>query len=89
MADGFDWEQPVANVLTSEPRTIGSGRSLAEAIATFQQYGYRTLPVVDDGAVVGLIRVGDVLRHIAEAFPEEVLNLPPRPHQVAERPEGG
>ena len=50
---------------------------------------YRTLPVMTDGSVVGLVRLGDLLRHLAEEYPEDVLNLPPRPRQVMERPEGG
>ncbi len=90
MSEDFDWSQPIQDALVArEPRTIGSDRTLAEAIATFQQHRYRTLPVVEDGRVVGLIRVSDVLAHVAEAFPEEILNLPPRPHQVMEKQEGG
>jgi CBS domain-containing protein len=90
MEDGFDWSQPVgSSVATRSPRTIPGERSLAEALAAFQQHGYRTLPVMDGPNVLGLIRLGDVLRHLAEAFPEELLNLPPRPHQVMEKPEGG
>jgi CBS domain-containing protein len=90
MQDGFDWDQAIGeSVATRAPTTIAGYRSVAEAIATFQQHSYRTLPVMNEGRVAGLIRVGDVLRHLAEAFPEEVLNLPPRPHQVMEKPEGG
>lgn len=90
MEDGFDWDQPLASsVLTGEPRTIASSRTIADAIALMQQHHYRTLPVVDGEAVVGLVRLGDLVRHLAEEYPEEVLNLPPRPHQVMERPEGG
>jgi CBS domain-containing protein len=90
MAPDFDWDQPLeAAVLTREPRTIGANRSVAEAIATMQQRRYRSLPVVQDGRVVGLIRLGTLLRQLAEAYPETVLNLPPRPHQVMEKPEGG
>jgi CBS domain-containing protein len=90
MGDGFDWKQEVGvSVATSEPRTISGNRSLGEALAAFQRYGYRTLPVTDGDEVLGLIRLGDVLKHLAEAFPEELLNLPPRPHQVMEKPEGG
>ena len=63
--------------------------TVAEAIATMQQHHYRTLPVVAGTRVVGLVRLGDLLTHLAEAYPEDVLNLPPRPHQVMERPEGG
>jgi hypothetical protein len=50
--------------------------------------GYRNLPLVEDGQVVGLLRQHDLLDYIAEAFPQEILNLPPRPHQLMEEPEG-
>jgi signal-transduction protein with cAMP-binding, CBS, and nucleotidyltransferase domain len=90
MGEGFDWSQPVgAAVSTHAPRTIAAGRSLGEALAAFQQHGYRTLPVLDGDRVLGLVRLGDVLTHLAEEFPEELLNLPPRPHQVMEKQEGG
>jgi hypothetical protein len=45
--------------------------------------------VVEGDRVVGVLRLGDLLRDLAEAYPEDVLNLPPRPHQVMEQPEGG
>jgi hypothetical protein len=45
--------------------------------------------VVEGGRVIGLVRLGDLLTHLAEAFPEDVLNLPPRPHQVMGKREGG
>lgn len=89
MGEGFDWDQPLEAFLTQRPRTISSGATVAEAIATMQKHHYRTLPVVDGEKVVGLIRIGDLLTHLAEAYPEDILNLPPRPHQVMERPEGG
>ena len=90
MGDGFDWNQPVgAAVATQAPRTIAATNSLGEALAALQQHGYRTLPVLDGANVVGLVRLGDVLTHLAEEFPEELLNLPPRPHQVMEKQEGG
>src|SRR5689334_9829671 len=90
MADGFDWDQPLgAAVLTRSPKTVSADATVGEAIAILQQHHYRTLPVVDRGRVTGLVRVGDLLTHLAEAFPEEVLNLPPRPHQVMDKEEGG
>ncbi len=90
MEDGFDWNQPLdAGLLTRNPRTVDPARTVGEAVAIMQQHHYRTLPVVEDGRIAGLIRLGDLLTHLAEAYPEEVLNLPPRPHQVMERPEGG
>ncbi len=90
MGDDFDWGQPLAeSVLTPNPRTISAEKTVAEAAAIMQQHHYRTLPVMDAQKVIGLVRMGDLLTHLAEAYPEEVLNLPPRPHQVMERPEGG
>lgn len=90
MTDGFDWDQPLGEaVLTRNPRTIASSRSIAEAIFLMQQHHYRTLPVMAGGSVVGLVRLGELIRHLVEEYPEDVLNLPPRPHQVMERPEGG
>src|SRR6187397_1535420 len=39
MDDGFDWDQPLsAGVLTKEPRTIASNRTIAEAIMLMQQH---------------------------------------------------
>lgn len=87
--DGFDWDQPIANVVTPNPRAIPTEGRVADAIATLQQHSYRTLPIVEGERVVGLIRLGDLLTDLAEAFPEDVLNLPPRPHQVMEKQEGG
>ena len=90
MGEGFDWDQPLeASVLTRSPSTIAANATVADAIAAMQQHHYRTLPVMDGDKVVGLIRMGDLLTHLAEAYPEDILNLPPRPHQVMERPEGG
>ena len=88
--DSFDWEQPLeASVLTPNPRTISPETTIADAIAIMQKHGYRTLPVTQGDEIVGLLRLGDLLREIAEAYPEEILNLPPRPNQVAESREGG
>lgn len=90
METGFDWDRPLADgLLTRDPQTIGTNRTIAEAIATMQKHRYRTLPVVDGGQVMGVVRLGDIITHLAEAYPEEVLNLPPRPHQVMGRQEGG
>lgn len=90
MSGDFDWDQPLApGLLTRNPVTIDSSTTVGDAIALMQRYNYRTLPVMEDGAVVGLVRLGELLQHFAESFPEEVLNLPPRPHQVVAKREGG
>ena len=90
MEEGFDWTQPLnRGVLTPSVRTVTSNATVGEAIASMRQHRYRTLPVMEGGEVLGLVRLQDLLRHLAEEFPDEVLNIPPRPHQVVESREGG
>ena len=90
MAEDFDWDQPLdRELLTRKPVTISAATTVGDAIALMQRRNYRTLPVLEDGAVIGLVRLGELLKHFAESFPEEVLNLPPRPHQVVAKREGG
>ena len=52
--------------------------------------GYRNVPVVDEAdQVLGCVRHKDIVEYIAEVYPEQVLNLPPDPDQVALEREGG
>lgn len=91
MGEGFDWGQPLTRVMSSgRPLVIGRDRPVGEAVALMRKHRYRTLPVVDERRkLVGLLRLQEVLHHLAEEYPEEVLNIPPRPHQVMETREGG
>ncbi|MEX2080966.1 MAG: CBS domain-containing protein [Dehalococcoidia bacterium] len=91
MEEGFDWERGLmdSGVLTLRPTTIEADRSVAEAIALMHQNRYRTVPVTRRGKVIGIIRASDIVADLVEAYPEDVMNLPPRPHQVMERREGG
>lgn len=85
-----DHETPVAEVMSELPATVRPDQRLAEAIEVMVSGGYRHAPVVDErGRQMGLVSSRVILRFIAEHFPETVLNLPPRLHQVPPRPEGG
>jgi CBS domain-containing protein len=73
---------PLQDALTLEAE-------LGEALELMTRGGYQGLPLVDNsGRVAGHLDGRDILEYIAEAFPQEVLNLPPRPHQLMEQPEG-
>ena len=51
--------------------------------------GIDNIPIVDaTGQATGVLRALDVIHFLAEAFPEELLNLPPEPHQTIPKPEG-
>ena len=83
---------PAASVdayMTAHPDTLTADATVGDALALMDRGGYRHVPIVDGkGRIAGLLRQQDVLEYLAEAFPEEILNLPPRPHQRMEEPDG-
>jgi CBS domain-containing protein len=90
VAQGVDLGQPVETLMTTEPRTLRIEQTVGEAMALMRSGRFRNVPMVDDeGHLVGVVRQVDILKFLAESFPEELLNLPPRPHQRMEQPEGG
>ncbi len=90
VAAGVDVDAAVETYMNSDPRTLRLDQSVRDAIELMQDGRYRNLPVVDeDRRLVGVVRQVDILKFLAESFPEELLNLPPRPHQRMEQAEGG
>lgn len=49
----------LVEVMTKDPDTIGRRDTVDEAICRMDEYGYRHLPVVEGGAVVGLVTLRD------------------------------
>jgi CBS domain-containing protein len=85
----IDLAQPVETLMTTEPRTLDLDETIRDAIELMQTGRYRNVPVVDEtGRLVAVVRQSDLLKYLAESFPEELLNLPPRPHQRLRAPEG-
>lgn len=85
-----DLNQPVEELMTSEPRTLDLDDTIRDAIVLMQTGRYRNVPLVDAaGRLVGVVRQSDIIKYLAESFPEELLNLPPRPHQRMKAAEGG
>jgi CBS domain-containing protein len=85
-----DLDRPVESLMVDHPWTLHLEEPIRHAIDLMQTGRYRNVPLVDDGgALVGVVRPVDVLKFLAEAFPEELLNLPPRPHQRMVAQEGG
>jgi CBS domain-containing protein len=86
----IDLAQPVETLMTTKPHHLHLDETVRDAIALMQTGRYRNVPLLDDDDVLqGVVRPQDILRYLAEAFPKELLNLPPRPHQLMDRPEGG
>jgi CBS domain-containing protein len=89
IGQNVDGSRPIDEFMTRGPRAVDANATLHQALAAMEEGPYRNLPLVDGtGNLVALLRQQDVLEFVAEAFPEEILNLPPRPHQLMEEPEG-
>ncbi len=90
VASGVDLDAPVEEYMTTEPHTLHLSQTVRDALELMQSGRYRNIPVIDeDRQLVGVVRQVDILKFLAESFPEELLNLPPRPHQRMEQAEGG
>jgi len=84
-----DPSTPISGLMTQNPITINTSSTIGDAIAIMHDKHIRNLPMVDDeGALVGLLTVGRIIRYLAYHHPTEVMNLPPRPSQVTEQTEG-
>jgi CBS domain-containing protein len=84
-----DLQQPVEALMTTEPKTLDLDDTIRDAIVLMQTGRYRNVPLVDaERQLVGVVRQSDIIKYLAESFPEELLNLPPRPHQRMKEPEG-
>jgi CBS domain-containing protein len=85
-----DLGQPVETMMTTTWHHLHVEETVRDAIDLMQTGRYRNVPLLDDeDHLMGVVRPQDILKYLAEAFPEELLNLPPRPHQRMHRAEGG
>jgi CBS domain-containing protein len=90
VARDVDYDEPVDGFMTSDPLTLTPDDTIGEAISLMNEHGFRNVPIISasTGEAISLFRIQDVIDYLAEAYPEKVLNLPPRPHQLLRTPEG-
>ena len=63
LASDFDAaHDPVTQWMSSEPMTIGPDAEIREARDLMLEHGFRHLPVVEGGRVVGVISIRDLAR---------------------------
>jgi CBS domain-containing protein len=58
-------EPRVGAVMTPAPKAMGPGDDLAEVVSLMLDSGIRSVPIVDDGRLVGIVTRRDVLRAVA------------------------
>lgn len=85
-----DWTKPVSEFMTQNPPVLNIKDSVGSAIDLMGQSNFYHIPLVDDKhELVNVLSVRTLIRFLAEFYPTEVYNLPPRHDQIMATPEGG
>lgn len=61
----------LAEVMTPSPQTVDPDKSFGYALLMMQEYGFRHVPVVENGRVVGIVSVRNALDPDLEEFVAE------------------
>jgi len=89
VARDVKYDESVDTYMSQGPRTLTSKDQIARAIQIMVEGGEGNIPIVDEaGRAVAVLRTLDIIHFLAEAFTAQLLNLPPRPHQLIPEPEG-
>ena len=76
---------PLGEVMTPDPEALSPQDRICYAVNRMNNAGYRTVPLVDaERRPIGIVTVTDMVKWLAEIFPEAVLNL--RPGDEIKRP---
>ncbi len=52
---------PLADVMTTEPQTVDPNKSFGYALLVMHEYGFRHLPVVENGKIIGIVSARNAL----------------------------
>lgn len=89
VGENVDSNAPISNWMSPVVATLAPDATIGDAVAIMNDKGYRNIPLVKDGKLVGSISVFDVIGYLAESYPKTTMNLPPNPDQVMESTDGG
>ena len=65
---------PLAAVMTRDPRTIHPDKPVRNALMMMHEGGYRHVPVVEDGRLLGMVSARDALDPELDELGAELLN---------------
>lgn len=68
-------DEPVSTIMTVEVRTVGPGGNVDELRRTMTTHRFRHAPVVDQGRLVGIVSIGDVVKSAIEELEIEKESL--------------
>ena len=56
-------DEPVSRTMTRKVETCGEGETVANLMERMTAGKFRHMPVVDQGRLVGLVSIGDIVKH--------------------------
>jgi CBS domain-containing protein len=68
-------DTPVSQIMTASVITVTPGQSVQECMALMTNHRCRHLPVVQNGAVVGMLSIGDLVRAVLEEQKQAISDL--------------
>ena len=68
-------ETPVWQIMTSPAFTVTSDETVQRCMEIMTERRFRHLPVVDDGRLVGVISIGDLVRDVIEEQQQTIQQL--------------
>jgi CBS domain-containing protein len=84
-----DFNAPISAWMSTEVEMLTPEATIGDAVLVMNEKGYRNIPLIQNGRLVGSISLLDVITYLAESYPKETMNLPPVPAQVMDTQEGG
>jgi CBS domain-containing protein len=89
LGEKVDLESPISDWMQPVVETLSSDATIGDAVRLMNERGFRNVPLVKQGELVGSISVFDINTYLAECYPKETMNLPPLPAQVMDTVDGG
>jgi len=68
-------DTPVRAVMTENPRTVTPAETVDHCMQLMTHCHFRHLPVVEAGQVVGMVSIGDLVKHIIEDQQQTISQL--------------
>ncbi len=65
-------QTPVRDVMTANPMTVKPGDPLEACMGLMAERGFRHLPVLEGGRLVGVISIGDVVKDMVRRMGEQI-----------------
>lgn len=76
VAEGRDPDSTtLGEVMTADPQTIQASDSVLLALELMNKNGFRHLPVVEAGSLVGIVSIRDLYRNVKEQMDDDILML--------------